>query len=136
LGWVNDGDGKVHLYDMKAIGNSAPKMDTSQDLKLIKGYQNESHTVITFQRPWQTCDTKMDMELNSDTTRLIWAYHQTDPWNINDLFYHGAHSRGVRSVFHQELPQEKLKINDPDLKIWDLTSKVELPNNDHTHYWC
>ena len=59
LGWVNDGDGKVHLYDMKAIGNSAPKMDTSQDLKLIKGYQNESHTVITFQRPWQTCDTEM-----------------------------------------------------------------------------
>ena len=44
---------------MKAIGNSAPKMDTSQDLKLIKGYQNESHTVITFQRPWQTCDTEM-----------------------------------------------------------------------------
>ena len=35
------------------------KMDTSQDLKLIKGYQNESHTVITFQRPWQTCDTEM-----------------------------------------------------------------------------
>ena len=26
LGWVNDGDGKVHLYDMKAIGNSAPKV--------------------------------------------------------------------------------------------------------------
>ena len=44
---------------MKAIGNSAPKMDTSQDLKLIKGYQNESHTVITFERPWQTCDTEM-----------------------------------------------------------------------------
>ena len=76
------------------------------------------------------------MVLNSDTTRLLWAYHSTDPWGANDLIYHGAHSRGVRSVFLQELPQDNLKINDPDLKIWDLTSKVELPNNDHTHYWC
>ena len=76
------------------------------------------------------------MELNSDTTRLIWSYHPNDPWNANDLIYHGASSRGVRSVYLQELPQEHLELNDPDIKIWDLTSKVDLPNNDHTHYWC
>ncbi len=132
LAWVDDQNGKVHLSDMKAFGNSMPQLDSSQDLDLLGGYQNDSHTVITFQRPWSSCDQEMDFELNGDTTRLIWSYSDSD-----FLTYHGPNSRGTRSVYLQELPQIHLKTSqDPDLKIWDLTSQVELPNDDHTHYWC
>ena len=122
LGWISD-IGQIHLYDTKAHGNSAPEVDESQDVKLLHGYQNETHTVLAFERPWDTCDPN-DLVLNSDTTRLIWSYHDQDPIDINSLIYHGSQRRGVRSVYLQEMPQAKLK-ND-DFKVWNLTSQVEL----------
>jgi hypothetical protein len=75
------------------------------------------------------------MILNGDTTRLIWAYHENDPYSDQALMYHGSSSRGVRSVYLQEWPQAEILQSD-NPKIWDLISQVTLPNNDHTHYWC
>ena len=49
------------------------------------------------------------------------------------MVYHGP-QRGVRSIYLREPPQNDLK--DDQLKHWDLTSQVTLPNDDHTHYWC
>ena len=42
----------------------------------------------------------------------------------------------MRSLYLQEPPLKDLKENKEDLKHWDLRSKVNLPNDDHTHYWC
>lgn len=133
LGWVNDNDGKVHLLDMKATSNGlAPEIDSNQDLQLISGHQNDTHTTITFQRPWQTCDSQMDYKLSGDTLRLIWAFS-----NLDSLEYHGPAARGVRSVYLQEPKQSRIDFShDPSVKTWDLNSQVELPNDDHTHYWC
>ena len=33
-----------------------PLIDSSQDYSLLKGYQNETHTVLRFSRLWDTCD--------------------------------------------------------------------------------
>ena len=131
LGWIDD-LGIPHLYDMKAFGNQSPTLDENQDVSLIQGYQNETTTVLTFERQWNTCDED-DNPLGSDTTRLIWSYSETDPSSVDNLIYHGS-TRGVRSVYLQEMPQESLPTE--DLLTWDLTSEVELPNDDHTHYWC
>ena len=142
LGWISD-LGIPQLYDMKAFGNKSPVLDENQDVILIQGYQNESYTVLTFERKWSTCDPD-DTTLGSDTTRLIWSYSENDPSSLENLnrnqgfvgslIYHGSDRRGVRSVYLQEMPQESLPTE--DLLTWDLTSEVELPNDDHTHYWC
>jgi hypothetical protein len=36
--------------------NAAPETDISQDVYLMHGNQNETHTIITFTRKWQACD--------------------------------------------------------------------------------
>ena len=59
VGWVDDYNLRVELKDMKAFGNSKPELDDEQNLELLSGYQNGSHTVIEFKRPWQTCDIEM-----------------------------------------------------------------------------
>ena len=44
--------------DRFAYNNSVPVIDASQDLTLLGGgYENETHTVIKFSRPWDTCDS-------------------------------------------------------------------------------
>lgn len=56
IGWVGDDGGQVFGEDRHAIGNQEPLMDASQDFQVESGYQNDTHTVITFSRPWSTCD--------------------------------------------------------------------------------
>lgn len=41
-----------HGIEMKA----APVADTSQDVRVLGGSQNETHTTVMFARKWQTCD--------------------------------------------------------------------------------
>ena len=130
LTWIQDD--QVHLQDMHAESNSKPILDDQQDLKLIHGYQNETHTVVAFERSWSTCDLKHDQVLDGDTIRLIYAYNDYD-----HLAYHGSQKRGVRSLYLKEPLQESIEdLEHEDLQHWDLTSEVVLPNNDHTHYWC
>ena len=69
LAWVDTG-GHVHVTDRHAVGNNVPYLDTSQDYHLISGYENDTHTVVTFSRAWDTCDDQ-DLALGQDTARLI-----------------------------------------------------------------
>ena len=42
---------EIILQDMFApTNNEQPKLDLQQDLKLIYGYQNNTHTVVAFER--------------------------------------------------------------------------------------
>lgn len=36
--------------------NASPITDISQDVKVLRGSQNGTHTSVTFSRNWQTCD--------------------------------------------------------------------------------
>ncbi|XP_050715576.1 uncharacterized protein LOC126998176 [Eriocheir sinensis] len=133
LGWV-DAAGEVFLHDTYADGNMAPKVDASQDVTLLGGYQNDTHTVIRFSRPWNTCDEGQDVLLSDDTVRVIWAYSNTDPASETDLKYHAA--RGTKSLYLKS-PQLVMPQMGPDVKTWDfLSPNVSLPDNLDTLYWC
>ena len=42
---------EIILRDMFApTNNEQPRLDLQQDLKLIYGYQNDTHTVVAFER--------------------------------------------------------------------------------------
>ncbi|XP_050714984.1 uncharacterized protein LOC126997815 [Eriocheir sinensis] len=133
LGWV-DTAGKVFLHDRYAEGNMAPKVDVSQDVKLLGGYQNNTHTVLRFSRPWNTCDESQDFVLTDDTVRVIWAYSNSDPASETDLNYHAA--RGTKSLYLKS-PQFVMPELGPDVKTWDfLSPNLSLPDNLDTLYWC
>ena len=132
LAWVA-GDGTVTLEDRHAEGNMVPFLDTSQDLVLDWGGENETHTVVQFQRAWDTCDPE-DLVLGSDTVRLVWAYSEEDPVG-GRLLYHSLTKRGARSIFLAEPPLEPEPEH--ELLTWDLQAdSLLLPAEDHTHYWC
>ena len=103
LAWVDTG-GHVHVTDRHAVGNNVPYLDTSQDYHLISGYENDTHTVVTFSRAWDTCDDQ-DLALGHDTARLIWAYSEEDPGEGGSpLLYHSLTQRGQRSIYLSEPP--------------------------------
>jgi len=132
VAWVQGG--RVVLEDRHAVGNSAPYLDQSQDFQLHWGLENETHTVVQFQRAWDTCDPD-DMVLGTDTVRLVWAYGQADPVD-GRLLYHTLTQRGARSIYLAEPPLPKPE-EEKDLFNWDLTAdNLVLPSEDHTHYWC
>jgi len=62
--------------------------------------------------------------LQTSTTRLIYAFGDTDPTNnvLSSLNYHGATNRGVKSVYlldtASKIPDESLP---DDLQYFDLT---------------
>ncbi|KAK8380027.1 hypothetical protein O3P69_016584 [Scylla paramamosain] len=133
LGWV-DTSGEVFLHDRHAEGNSAPMLDQSQDVKLLGGYQNDTHTVLRFSRPWDTCDGEQDYVLSDDTVRVIWSYSNRDPTSETNLHYHDR--RGTKSLFLQS-PQFEMPEMGPDVKTWEfLSPNVSLPNDFDTLYWC
>lgn len=49
--------------DQYADRNGIPIVDESQDVKLMSGYQNDTHTVLRFCRPWTNCDRR-DFQLS------------------------------------------------------------------------
>lgn len=135
IGWIHNSE--IFFLDTFAYNNSVPVKDASQDFTLLGGFQNESHTSITFSRRWNTCDQLQDLPLGGDTVRVVWAYHPDDPQD-NRIIYHGHTRRGVRSLFLKEPPKLEIPVDDlQHLKHWDLRAQnTRLPNDDHTHYWC
>ncbi|XP_050714988.1 uncharacterized protein LOC126997820 [Eriocheir sinensis] len=132
LGWVTAA-GDMFLQDRYAEGNMAPRVDESQDVTVLGGYQNDTHTVLRFSRLWDTCDEN-DFVLSEDTVRVIWAYSNTDPASQNDVMYHAA--RGTKSLYLRS-PQFVMPQMGPDVKTWDfLSPNVSLPGDLDTLYWC
>nr|XP_045584690.1 DBH-like monooxygenase protein 1 homolog [Procambarus clarkii] len=133
LGWICD-KGHVFLYDLHGEGNWHPVLDDSQDLKILGGYQNDTHTVLRFSRLWDTCDDWHDFHITSDTTRIIWAYGREDPPDVGRVAMHGH--RGTKSLYLQE-PRFSLPDFGDDVSVWNLhASNVSLPDDSDTLYWC
>lgn len=49
---------------MDAQGSSEPHIDPSQDYILLKGYENNTHTLLRFRRKLDTCDYEHDIVIN------------------------------------------------------------------------
>ncbi|XP_066941345.1 MOXD1 homolog 1-like [Macrobrachium rosenbergii] len=125
------------IYDRYATGNTVPQVDSIQNVQLLGGFQNDTHTILRFSRPWSTCDEAEDLELSKDdTVRLIWAYGNSDPVG-GDPMSIGYHSqRGGKSIFLSE-PRFQMPLLGEDVKAWDVRSpNVTLPEDLTTIYWC
>ncbi|XP_071518890.1 DBH-like monooxygenase protein 1 [Panulirus ornatus] len=132
LGWMDD-LGRLFLHDRSSDGYTVPKVDESQDVELLGGYQNDTHTVLRFSRPWVTCDHN-DIRLSDDTVRVIWAYGDEDPKDIITMKMHSA--GGTKSVYLQ-VPQLRFPRLSDDVQTWELVSpNVSLPDDLTTLYWC
>ncbi|XP_068215999.1 DBH-like monooxygenase protein 1 [Palaemon carinicauda] len=133
LGWVNDLTGEVILHDRYAPGYGIPIIDKTQDVELIEGYQNDTHTVLKFSRLWDSCDDE-DYKITDDTVRIIWAYNYMDPEGEMDMMIH--HKRGTKSMYLNESPFTMRELPD-DVKTFDVVANnARLPNTIDTIYWC
>ncbi|XP_018019970.1 DBH-like monooxygenase protein 1 [Hyalella azteca] len=136
LGWVDEA-GDAHVSDRYGTGNRTPMMDVSQDVVLVGGGRNASHTIVRFRRPWVTCDDVHDVPLTSDTVRVIYAYDDQIPApGFLSLPYHDG--RGVKSlILKDHVHLTYLGPQDQDALHWDVRAPgVLIPSNFSTLYWC
>ncbi|XP_064083983.1 DBH-like monooxygenase protein 1 [Macrobrachium nipponense] len=116
VGGVDDLTGEVYLTDRHETRNPVPEIDSSQDVQLLGGFQNETHTTLRFSRPWYTSDSNGDLKLNKeDTVCLIWAYGDSDfvegdPMTIN---------------YHSQMGRKSIYLNKPHLRIPDMGEGVK-----------
>ena len=101
-----------------------PQIDESQDWYLIDSAQNSTHTSIQFNRPLITCDP-YDRDITRDSTRVIYAYGDSDPKSETDIEIHGRHQRGVKSILF--LTYAKTVVTEP--KETDIKSLALTVNN-------
>ncbi|XP_058803916.1 MOXD1 homolog 1 [Phymastichus coffea] len=137
LAWVDDHTMIPTLLDSHGVSsaNAAPETDISQDVHLIHGSQNDTHTVITFTRRWRTCDPQ-DRSLTGDTVRVIWALHSTDP-ELNAARFHGEKRGGRALRLKAPAPHPPPAVDDPDLFKWDVKlNQFTVSNTSDTIYWC
>ncbi|KAA0192044.1 hypothetical protein HAZT_HAZT001912 [Hyalella azteca] len=137
LGWVTE-DGNVTLTDRYAKGDGSPLLDASQDVTLMSGRRNATHTTMRFSRPWVTCDDLHDLPITADTVRVIYAFDDEIPdASAPNLPYHDH--RGTKSLYLKEAPVEMPPASG-DVLHWEVlapnVSLVHLPNNLTTLYWC
>ncbi|XP_017770957.1 PREDICTED: MOXD1 homolog 1 [Nicrophorus vespilloides] len=114
---------------------SAPVRDEVDNYTVMRGIQNDTHTVLEFRRALDTCDPD-DYILSSDTVRVIWAMHEKDPHYNFEMVYHGA-SRGSQSL-HLLAPSVVPKPDQAGhVRNWDVTLKnMEVKQDMNTMYWC
>ncbi|CAL7941350.1 unnamed protein product [Xylocopa violacea] len=136
LAWVDDQTHIANLLDSHGIEGpeAALVTDTSQDVKVLGGSQNETHTYVIFSRNWQTCDPQ-DHQLTGDTIRVLWALHSSDP-ELNTAVWPGD-KRGGRAL-RLKTPAPHAPPQDlQDIKHWDVKlNQPPVSDNVDTTYWC
>ncbi|KAG7212297.1 hypothetical protein KM043_012624 [Ampulex compressa] len=141
IGWV-DNNGQVHLQDRHVKDASRdPQMDSSQDYRLLLGYENKTHTVLRFSRRYDTCDPR-DLKITNDTMQVVWQYHVEEPVSAAGVLPdHGA-VRGSRPLYLVQRDAQPRRTSrnqeaEPPLQMWDiLNQQVRLPMGQDTLLWC
>ncbi|XP_034951630.1 MOXD1 homolog 1 [Chelonus insularis] len=136
LGWVDDHSGTVNLLDSHGDEetNASPITDLSQDVDILEGFQNNTHTSITFSRRWQTCDPD-DRHLTEDNVRVLWAMHEADP-ELNTPIWHGE-KRGGRALRLRAPAPVPSPPRSPDIRHWDVKlNQFTVDDKQETIYWC
>ncbi|XP_011494981.1 PREDICTED: MOXD1 homolog 2 [Ceratosolen solmsi marchali] len=142
IGWI-DNDGQAHLQDRHIKGaNRVPQMDSSQDYHLQSGYENETHTVLRFNRRYNTCDNR-DLEITNDTLQIIWQYHVDEPVSAASLLPMDGVVHGVqplyliqRNVYRRRNSEYNHEAEDP-FHIWNIfNAQVNLPMDQNSFLQC
>ncbi|XP_044590094.1 MOXD1 homolog 1-like [Cotesia glomerata] len=136
LTWVDDHSGVVNLLDSHGDddANASPITDASQDVKIIEGFQNDTHTSVTFSRAWQTCDPD-DYHLTEDSVRVIWAMHESDPELSTPVWHHeprGSRKLRIRAPADRKAPAKSVGVRHWDVKL----NQFAVDGKDNTVYWC
>lgn len=95
------------------------KDDTQNYVIEREGYQNMTHTIITFKRALETCDPR-DVPLTScNSIKLFWGYGEQDviPNQLNKINFKAKNTK----MIHMLNPSFKISENDFDVKHWDAT---------------
>ncbi|KAK9497677.1 hypothetical protein O3M35_004361 [Rhynocoris fuscipes] len=66
IGWV-DKSGRPFMMDTWIVGQTAPKLDESQDITNITGRTEDGVTTLTFERNPDTSDTQQDLQFNENS---------------------------------------------------------------------
>ncbi|XP_066270632.1 DBH-like monooxygenase protein 1 homolog [Branchiostoma lanceolatum] len=140
IGWVKDGH--AFITDRFAEGYFEPRLDAHQDVELLSGYENGTHTVLRFRRRLRPCDTAEDREITEDTQRVIWSFNDHDPvdhghvgQNGPHVLYHGR-NRGTKSIILLQKNPPILDVQDSSILTLELTSANVLVPAKETTYWC
>lgn len=135
--------GKSYFSDFHAVGNQQPELDQSQDWKLLSSSENATHTMLSFCRAVDTCDSQ-DYPITKDKISLIWAFGEKD----SEHGYYHYRNRGEFQAYliHPDYaPQiitnkatdtpEVLGEGKKELEVWTVRHAMRLPVRD-TSYWC
>ena len=127
-----------NTQDRYAEDEEMPVIDDIQDWILLSGYENDSHTCITFKRAFLTCDYDYDLPITNDVTKLIWAFDSQDPDGSSAMISkHDYDRHGHKSVHLLSHKFNDSSFNDENVQTWDITSSdLVLPNDSDTTYWC
>uniref|UniRef100_A0A453Z062 DOMON domain-containing protein n=1 Tax=Anopheles gambiae TaxID=7165 RepID=A0A453Z062_ANOGA len=138
LVWVDDRTGKPNVLDCHGSKDNhhMPVQDDTQNYHIESGFQNLTHTSVTFRRALETCDPH-DVIIGSDTMKILWSYGDRDPV-AGSLKGHSG-NRGARSIHFLgpmfRRPADALQRD--DLRQWDVTVKnVSIDTSMDTLYWC
>lgn len=135
IGWVLDS--QVHFADRHAEGHFLPVKDSSPDWTLVEGKESGQYTILKMVRLLDTCDDHDDLPILPGTTRVIYAYSDSDPTSDDAIRYHGS-TRGTKSIL---LLDPSTNVQDEvalpsDVKVMELRNgNTRVPSSDTT-YWC
>ncbi|KAK2561145.1 DBH-like monooxygenase protein 1-like protein [Acropora cervicornis] len=116
IGWVKDG--VPYFQDRHADGHFMPKTDSQQDYELISLTEENGKTVMKFKRKFDTCDAD-DNKIEPGTTKVIYAYHPSDPSTERSIPQHSPVNRGARSVLLLNSGKKRPALP-PGTKYFDL----------------
>ncbi|XP_043962058.1 DBH-like monooxygenase protein 2 homolog [Gambusia affinis] len=115
-----------YFADYYSLEEEMPEKDEEQSYTLLSMTENDGKTIMTFQRPIETCDEK-DFHITAQPIKLIYAYGTTDV-----IRYHGKF-RGTKEV---NLLNYKPKTIPPDARYLSVkVDKVTVPPKT-TYYHC
>ena len=144
IGWVDDNDGTVHLQDRHTgdTREDGPILDEVDNLELIGGEQENGITRIRFRRDKCTTDLEDDSGVVEGTSRIIYAFHQSDPTtelfdysgNPGSIEYHGT-NRGSQSVNLYHGQDAVVQLED-DVESFDLLMDSWHLTTERTTYVC
>lgn len=121
-------NGNASLKDYYGFGNGTLKKDANNDWVLLSSSAANNQTKLTFQRKLITMDAN-DMDITSDTMRLIWAYGEGN--FSRDNFTLG----GYRSLHLLQIKRPSYD-DPPDAVKLIVTMNNTVVPNDTTTYWC
>ncbi|KAF0309318.1 DBH-like monooxygenase protein 1 [Amphibalanus amphitrite] len=132
-------DGSLAVWDLHATGETQPRLDASQDVRLLSGAANGTHTELLFERR-DSCDPD-DVPLAADrAVTLIWAFSEQPvaPGAAGSgpagwLTYHGTR-RGSRLINLHRPGGVHFAPDTPYLDI--VAPQVRLPDDERTMYFC